>query len=205
MTIALPTRYAANEFNLRKALEMGGLTIEDVEVVEMGYPDMTTALATGSIDAAISTEPAVTIGAEEGVFVRVAVADEFYPDHQIGGLTYNAEFAATDAARRFNLAFIQATRDYNDAFFKNEGRDEIVEILTARVTGHPQATSDRLHAHALGEVQPTNLGPLIHVIISSTPGRRHQPGFAVQHVQWWTRQEGGQISTVDRGSVVSRR
>jgi hypothetical protein len=30
------------------------------------------------------------------------------------------------------------------------------------------------------------------------------PGNEIQHYQWWTRQEGGQISSVDTGSVFRR-
>ena len=52
---------------------------------------------------------------------------------------------------------------------------------------------------------PTDLGPLLHVDHSPNPLTQLAPGNEFQHSQWWTRPPGGQNSTVDRGSVFTRR
>ena len=53
-------------------------------------------------------------------------------------------------------------------------------------------------------MQPADLGPFLHVDHPSSPARI-EPGFEFQHSKWWTREKGGQYSTVDRGSVFTRR
>ncbi|MBI4578474.1 MAG: ABC transporter substrate-binding protein [Planctomycetes bacterium] len=149
LTVALPTRNAANEFNLRKALAKGGLTIADVKIVQLAYTDMNVAMSNRSIDAAISSEPAIAIGLEQGLFTRWKGADEFYPYHQIGGLAYNAEFARTETAKKLYVAFIKGTRDYNDAFVKKTNRQEMVDLLTKWTSLQDAAMYDKMHFQGL--------------------------------------------------------
>ena len=57
--------------------------------------------------------------------------------------------------------------------------------------------------HALGPMEPTDLGPLIHIDHPSCSLARIRPGFESVSLRWWTRQVG-QISSGDSGSVFSR-
>src|SRR5438067_1012334 len=58
--VAMNTRGASPEYLLTKVLDGAGLTLDDVDLVTIPFPDMPAALANGSVDAAIPAEPAAT-------------------------------------------------------------------------------------------------------------------------------------------------
>jgi hypothetical protein len=72
------------------------------------------------------------------------------------------------------------------------------------VAGHAKLPGDGLDPQMLGEVQPPDLGPVVHVDHVLPPRLASQPGFVIQHSQWWITGKGGQFSAGDRGSVFTR-
>src|SRR5579884_2953624 len=76
--------------------------------------------------------------------------------------------------------------------------------LAHRVARHVQAPHDRFDAQPLRAMQPTDLGPVLHVDHAFPPRLASKPGSESQHSKWWTRPEGGQFSTGDKGSVFNR-
>lgn len=58
--VALPARGITTEVALAGWLRQGGLSLSDVEVAELGFPDHITALASGAIDASVTIEPFLT-------------------------------------------------------------------------------------------------------------------------------------------------
>src|SRR4051812_4196653 len=56
-TIAIPSRFSDERLVTLRALKQNGLGVADVKMVEMGPPDMPSALATGAIDAYVVGEP----------------------------------------------------------------------------------------------------------------------------------------------------
>lgn len=121
---------------LDEALKKGGLTHNDVSVVNMGYPQHVMALQNKAVDASITTEPSATLAVASGAAVRFAGDDEIYPDHQLAVVLYGGDFIKNqpEVARRFMCAYIRAVRDYNDAL--KDGKlagpkaDEIIALLT---------------------------------------------------------------------------
>ena len=82
---ALNTRGAAVEWMLDQVLRRDGLTIKDVQVKIMPFPDMVPALESGAIDAGILTEPFPTLAEDKGVGVRPLPASgrrQGDPDHR---------------------------------------------------------------------------------------------------------------------------
>ena len=73
-----------------------------------------------------------------------------------------------------------------------------------RVTSYPQPAGNRLDPQLLSPVQPTNLGPILHVDQSPILPADIQPGSSIEHYQWRTRPAGGQNSGGDKGSVFTR-
>jgi NitT/TauT family transport system substrate-binding protein len=55
--IAIPSRFAVDYLFLRKMLASAGLTVKDIEIIEMPPPDMPAALYTRTIDAYCTGEP----------------------------------------------------------------------------------------------------------------------------------------------------
>jgi len=130
-SIAVASLDSSSEVQLVRALARANLTLDDMRVTVLSFPDMAAAFASKAIDAAIYQEPFTTRSIEAGLVVRWKGADEYYPNQQVAVLMLSPAFAAKqDLAKRFVLAYLRGVRDYVDAFDKGVGKDEVVTILT---------------------------------------------------------------------------
>src|SRR3954468_2400356 len=84
--IAIAGRGISTEIALDRGLRTSGLTIDDVELEAMSYADMQSALANRAIDGAMSTEPFITLGSDQGILTRWKGGDEMYPNQAIAAL-----------------------------------------------------------------------------------------------------------------------
>src|SRR5262245_22683183 len=101
--IALPTKNVSLFTQLAKALEMGGLTVDDVDLVEIGFAEMMPAFVNRAIDAAMVIEPFTALLAERKIAVRWRGVEDYYPfKAQNGVVLYAEKFIRQqpDAARR---------------------------------------------------------------------------------------------------------
>jgi NitT/TauT family transport system substrate-binding protein len=120
---------------LEELLETVGLTSEDVELVQLPFPAMGTALTNGAVDGAIIVEPFLSTGLSQGLFVNYRGMGEICAGREVNVQVYSADFAAqTELAQRFAIARLQGARDFNDAFFKNIDRNAVVDILIRYTT-----------------------------------------------------------------------
>jgi len=114
-------------------LKQGGLTIKDVELVVMGYPDMLAAFANKAIDVSIQNEPLIATAVQQGVAVKWppgALSTAYGGEYQVAVLILSEPFSKNvDGARRFMVGYIKGLRDYNDAFMKGKDKDAITNIL----------------------------------------------------------------------------
>jgi NitT/TauT family transport system substrate-binding protein len=130
LRVAVNARGTGTEIQLDRALARGGLTLADVNLQEVPFPDMLPALANRSLDAGITLEPFLALGLARGVFEVFHPVGDFYPDQQIAVLLYSPQFAAqTDAASRFMVAYLRGLRDFADAFYRDVGREQVVDVL----------------------------------------------------------------------------
>jgi NitT/TauT family transport system substrate-binding protein len=133
LTITSTAKGNSTEVDIAKALEKGGLTLADVNYVNMGFPDMISAFANRAIDAGIVIEPFVSRIESQGTAVRWKGTTDFYGNQQVAVIMYGPAFMTErqDVARRWLIAYLRGVRDYNDAFGpKHQGHDEVVQILT---------------------------------------------------------------------------
>lgn len=132
LTIASSGKANSTEIEIAKPLEKGGLTLKDVNWVNMGFPNMAPAFANKSIDAAIVIEPFMTNIEKAGSAVRWKGNTDFYGNQEVAVIVYGPKFAAnTNVAQRWMNAYVRGLRDYNDAFGpKKVGRDQVISILT---------------------------------------------------------------------------
>jgi ABC-type nitrate/sulfonate/bicarbonate transport system substrate-binding protein len=106
----------ATEYWLDAALGTGGLSIEDVDLQYLAFPDAVTALGSGALDAGIIGEPLATQAEQQGTLVRLASR---FPVQgiQVTAVYANAEWVADnpDAAAGFVAGYLQACRDLMEA------------------------------------------------------------------------------------------
>lgn len=139
------TSVASMAVMLAPLLEQAKLTIKDVDMVPLTWADMLAAYSNKSIDAAIISEPTLTKAVEDGLAVRFKPLSDFHPSPQWGLLIYSPKFSANlNAANGFMLAYLKALRDYNDAFVKNKGKKEIVDILAKSTAVKDVALYDKM-------------------------------------------------------------
>jgi NitT/TauT family transport system substrate-binding protein len=130
--VAVVGTASMDEIYLVRCLQKGGLTLNDVdEQVIRSFPDMLVALSNKSIDAAMVIEPFVTQGIAKDIINPWKDPQDYDPEAQIAILVYGTSLTKRpDVANRFMAAYLKSMRDYNDAFFKNVGKKEIIDILT---------------------------------------------------------------------------
>ena len=121
---------SATEFWLQAALHKGGLTMEDVEVIGVNFPDVPAALANGAIAAGLLGEPLATLAEDRGQIVRLS--DDFIDGVQVTAVYYSGEFIRRDPnlAVGFMVAFLKAARDLYGNGYKRTDVAKIVEKYT---------------------------------------------------------------------------
>ncbi len=129
--IAVVGTASLDEICLARVLAKGGLTTQDIDMqVIRAFPDMLVSLSNKSIDAAMVIEPFVTQGIAKGFIDPWKDPSEYDPEAQIALLVYGTSMTSRpDVANRFMTAYVKSMRDYNDAFFKNKNKAEVIDML----------------------------------------------------------------------------
>ncbi len=129
--IAIVGTASLDEIALDRVLNKGGMTTKDVDLqVIRSFPDMLVSLGNKSIDAAMLIEPFVTVGIAKGLIDPWKDPATYDPDAQTALLVFGTSMTTRpEVANRFMTAYVKSHRDYNDAFFKNKGKKEIIDIL----------------------------------------------------------------------------
>jgi len=125
----------ATELWLDAALRSDGLTIADVDLQYLAFPDAVTALSTGALDAAIIGEPLATKAENDGIAVRLA-ADFEVQQYQPTMVFANQDFLAEypDGATGLVTAYLKASRDLTEHF-----TDPVNLAIIEKYTGVPAA------------------------------------------------------------------
>jgi NitT/TauT family transport system substrate-binding protein len=121
LKISIAARDIVPEYSLNEYLKTGGLTVKDVEVTPLAFPDMAPAIANGSIDVAVPTEPTLTRILDAGTGVLITRTDVIVPGEQTAVVLFSDKFAQNrDVAVRFMKAYLEGARFYTDAFNKKD-------------------------------------------------------------------------------------
>ncbi len=136
MKMASPAPGASATTVLTKMLAKGGLTTGDIDQVFMANPQVATAFANKALDAALPTEPGVSLALATGAVQKVLEDHDVYPEHQIAVIFYSGAFMRDrkDAAIGFMRAYLRSVRDYNDAMVAGDlvgpKGDAMIDVLT---------------------------------------------------------------------------
>jgi NitT/TauT family transport system substrate-binding protein len=131
---AASARGGAADLPLAVWLRPYGLTVDDVEWVELGFPEHASAFAGRTVDASVTIEPFVTRILDMGLATQYQRIDEAIPGYQVAEVFFSAQFAGEQAevGRRFMVGYLRGVRYYNDAFDGGDAakRQEVIDILT---------------------------------------------------------------------------
>jgi ABC-type nitrate/sulfonate/bicarbonate transport systems, periplasmic components len=135
-------------FTLGKMMEKSGLSVTDVTLVSMPWPNMGQALETGAVDAAMIAEPFVAILAEKGIAFPLKRAAELIKDPYLESslVLYNKDFIekSRPQAEAFTVAYMQGARDFYQAMKHGPNRPEIIKILQKYTSLKDAALYDKI-------------------------------------------------------------
>ncbi|HZR97839.1 MAG TPA: ABC transporter substrate-binding protein [Chloroflexota bacterium] len=147
LTATLAGQANAPEIELVKALERGGLSLADVNLTILSFPDMIAGFANRAVDVGVVIEPFVSSIEAQGTAVRWRGVSEFYGNHQVAAVVYGPSLVEErpEVGRRFMVAYLRGVRDYNDAFGpKRQGREAVIQALTTYTPIKDAAAYDRM-------------------------------------------------------------
>jgi NitT/TauT family transport system substrate-binding protein len=123
-------------YSVAKALEKGGLTVDDVEAIYLPPPATAAAFANGGLEAGWSIEPFALQLEKEGLGRRLVEDHTF--GTELGFIAFNNEFAKQneDAVVNFLAAFLKAARQLDNGGWQD---DNILEIVS-KYTGTEKET-----------------------------------------------------------------
>jgi len=171
---------------LGKALERGGIEPNEVELIELGLPEMVAALGNKAIDGATLLEPFITFATARNVGFRWKGMEDFLPfTGQNGVIIYSQQFTQEqpESAKRWMAAYLKGTRAYLDAVTKGTDRDGINAILAKHTAVKDLAL--------LAKIAPTGFDPNGRMEIKS-----------LEADQDWFLKLGLQQGRADLGKVI---
>ncbi|MFD1458008.1 ABC transporter substrate-binding protein [Scopulibacillus daqui] len=131
--IAVSTKNGVDDYIFSQMLKHAGLSRKDVHFVLMpDFGNMMSAVANGTVDAALQIEPMITQGEMKGIHYRFGDTTDYAPKAQIAMVLGSPNFVNNEhaVALRFMIAYLKGIRDYNDAFVKGKGnKQEIINIM----------------------------------------------------------------------------
>ena len=111
--VAIIAKGAADESVINQAVLKAGLADNDIERIFLPFSQHMSAFVNKAIDAAISSEPGVSLMTKERAAVRFSGLDGFYPVQQTAVLLMNGRFFADqETAVKFLKAYLRGVRDY---------------------------------------------------------------------------------------------
>ena len=121
----------ATEYWLNAALSTGGLTINDVDVQTLAFPDAVAALESEAIDAAMVGEPLATQAEQQGIAIRLATDFPVY-NVQPTQIFANDSWLESnpEAAEGLVTGYLRAAREMMDGGFNDAANLAIIEEYT---------------------------------------------------------------------------
>jgi NitT/TauT family transport system substrate-binding protein len=173
----------AGQFLLNRALEAAGLSLSDVTLAQMNdFQAMSAALRTGAVDMALFPETFIPALVDSGVGTRWLPLGDIDPGTQRAVLVFSPNLLANhELAVRTMMAYLCGARAYNDAFFKNIGRDQAIQEMIQATPAKDPKLYDRMSFSAVDPNGKINLANMQDQLQWYT-----EMGYVTQHVDLTT-------------------
>ncbi len=130
--IAINTPASVLHFMLAKLMESVGLSIADVQTINMAWPNMGPGLESKAIDGGTVVEPFAALYAQKNIAFPFRRAADFMskPPLEVSVILFSKTWIdkQPDQAKAFTVAYLKGVRDYYDAMKGGPKRAEVIEI-----------------------------------------------------------------------------
>ena len=130
--IAINTPASVLHFMLGRLLESEGLSIGDVQTINMAWPNMGPGMETKALDGGMVVEPFAELYSQKKISFPFRRAADFMkkPPLEVSVVLFSKMWADKnpDQAKAFTVAYLKGVRDYYDAMKGGPKRTEVVEI-----------------------------------------------------------------------------
>jgi len=120
-------------YEVGKMMEREGLTIADVDIKVIPFPQMSVAFTNKAIDAAIVIPPFVWAFEDQNIAVKFGEADDFIEPRPMTIAVYmvNTDWAKQnkELLNNYFIAWLRGVRDYCQAFHGSPLRAEVIDAL----------------------------------------------------------------------------
>jgi NitT/TauT family transport system substrate-binding protein len=144
--IATASQGSNSDITLDAYLRGGGLTLADIDRVNLSYPDMLPALANKAIDGAYYQEPFTTMAVERGLAARGPAAWQIRLGQQVGVVLLSERLLRDRAlSLRYVRAYTRGVRDYVKGLIDRDPTtfDQVVPILIEHTTVKDRALFEK--------------------------------------------------------------
>jgi NitT/TauT family transport system substrate-binding protein len=147
-SVGLTAPGAITNYEFGKVLASAGLTLKDVEVKYVAFPQMGAAFANKGIDVALEVAPFTDLIAREGFAARWIDPDDFITPTPMSTVGYmaNTDWAKQnpELARQVFIALAKGGRDYCQAYHHGPNRGEVEDILIKNKVMSDRALLDKM-------------------------------------------------------------
>ena len=134
-------------YMLGKLMESVGLSIDDVQTINMAWPNMGPGMETKALDGGTVVEPFAELFSSKGISFPFRRAAEFMkPPLEVSVILYSKTWTDQhpDEAKAFTVAYLKGVRDYYDAMKGGPKRAEVVEICSKYTTLKDKAMYEKI-------------------------------------------------------------
>ena len=129
-TIAIPHRQSSHNILVNDALTKNGLTIDDINVVELAPTEMPSALAAGTIDGYCVAEPFGAMGVSIGAGKVLYESNELWEDSVCCGLVLTDSFI--ESRPQVAKAYVEGYKKAGSALTLEEAKNVAKEYLNQK-------------------------------------------------------------------------
>ena len=146
-TVATPGEASIQHVLLASYLNSSGLSLKDVNESAMKVPSINDAIKTGSLPAAVTFQPYVSLGETDDNIVELVDSSEIFPNHPCCVVVASQDFLDkhNDTAKDIIAIHKNATKFINDEIEAGK-TDEIVKLLPEDIVANASAEADSLES-----------------------------------------------------------